>query len=217
MKIIIDDQYYTDESGENYYSDNKSKEEQLNSQYYNEDSNISFYDDKEESSQDVSLDGWDASVDNNFSETDKFSTYEPSNNESFKVVIEDEEIIEEEPVLRKSKRKHKDYDNYSSKGCITVICKLGSIDGVELKGAKINLYMLNGVSPKLCSTELTDSEGKVYFTNLESGCYRVISIVDRRYFEKPCYTTWNEVTIDKYNKEATVCVVNKIKASCSRR
>ncbi|MGL5381537.1 hypothetical protein, partial [Clostridium sp.] len=123
MKIIIDDQYYTDESGEIYYSDNKSREEQLNSQYYNEDGNISFYEEKEEISQNVSLDNCDESVDNNFSDTDKFSTYEPTNNESFKVVIEDEEIIEEEPVLRKSKRKHKDYDNYNSKGCITVICK----------------------------------------------------------------------------------------------
>ncbi|ATD56191.1 hypothetical protein BTM21_08350 [Clostridium chauvoei] len=103
------------------------------------------------------------------------------------------------------------------KGCITVVVKLGSKDGVELKGAKVNLYMLNGVSPKLCDTQLTNSEGKVNFENLEDGCYRVISIVDRRYFEKPCYINWNEVIIDQNLKEATVTVVNRIKACCCKK
>lgn len=103
------------------------------------------------------------------------------------------------------------------KGHIIVCVKLGSKDGVELKGAKVNLYMLNGVSPRLCESKLTDSEGKVIFDNLDDGCYRVISIVDRRYFEKPCYINWNEVIIDSNVKEATVCVVNRIKACCCRK
>ena len=50
------------------------------------------------------------------------------------------------------------------------------------------------------------------FENLKKGSYRVIAIVDRKYFEKPTYSPWNEVTIDKNTTEASVEVVNKIKA-----
>lgn len=117
-----------------------------------------------------------------------------------------------------------DYENnYNSnncncrKGLIEVTVKLGDRNGVEIKGAKINLYELNGVCPKLYESKLTDCNGKVIFKNLENGCYRVISLVDRRYFEKPSYITWNEVTIDDCVKEASIGVVNKIKPSCCRR
>lgn len=103
------------------------------------------------------------------------------------------------------------------KGSIIVHSRLGCKDGVELKGAKINLYVLNGVSPKLFSSKVTDAEGKVIFDNLDNGCYRVIAILDRKYFEKPCYITWNEVTIDSCCKEASIIVVNKIKDGCLRR
>ena len=47
--------------------------------------------------------------------------------------------------------------------------------------------MLNGISPRLISSKLTNEEGQVTFTNLKKGSYRVIAIVDRRYFEKPTY------------------------------
>ena len=42
-------------------------------------------------------------------------------------------------------------------------------------------------------------------------CYRVIAIVDRRFFQKPTYMQWNEVTIDEENQEETVIVINKIR------
>lgn len=103
------------------------------------------------------------------------------------------------------------------KGRIEVLVKLGDKNGIEIKGAKINLYELNGVCPKLYESKLTDCNGKAIFENLENGCYRVISLVDRRYFEKPTYITWNEVTIDNCVKDACICVVNKIKPSCCRR
>lgn len=103
------------------------------------------------------------------------------------------------------------------KGRIEVCVKLADKNGIEIKGAKINLYELNGVCPKLYESKLTDCNGKAIFENLENGCYRVISLVDRRYFEKPTYITWNEVTIDDCVKDANICVVNKIKPSCIRR
>lgn len=103
------------------------------------------------------------------------------------------------------------------KGTIDVFSKLGSKEGVELKGARINLYLLNGVSPKLYDSRFSDATGKVAFNDLPNGCYRIIAIVDRRFFEKPAYYNWNEVTIDRNNKNSSVLVVNKIKAGYYRR
>ncbi|MGL5085911.1 MAG: hypothetical protein ACRC68_09400, partial [Clostridium sp.] len=90
------------------------------------------------------------------------------------------------------------------KGEIVASVRLDNKNGVEIKSAKVNLYSLNGVCPKLHDSKLTDCNGEVAFTCLENGCYRVISIVDRRYFEKPIYTSWNEVTIDTCIKYANV-------------
>lgn len=39
----------------------------------------------------------------------------------------------------------------------------------------------------------------------------MIAIVDRRFFQKPTYMEWNEVTIDEENQEETVLVINKIR------
>ncbi|MDU5111231.1 MAG: calcium-binding protein [Clostridium sp.] len=104
-----------------------------------------------------------------------------------------------------------------AKGEIIVLSKLGSKDGVELKGARINLYILNGVSPRLFDSKFTDTRGIAEFKHLPNGAFRVISIVDRRFFEKPVYYNWNEVTIDKNNKLSNICVVNKIKQGYYRR
>ena len=104
-----------------------------------------------------------------------------------------------------------------TKGKIRVSVRLGDRNGIEIKGAKINLYELNGVCPRLYESKLTDRNGEVIFDNLENGCYRVISLVDRRFFEKPIYVTWNEVTIDNYLKEANICVLNRVKPSCLKR
>ena len=103
------------------------------------------------------------------------------------------------------------------KGCISILSKLGSKEGVEIKGARINLYLLNGVSPKLYDSKFSDEAGKVEFKNLSNGCYRVIAIVDRRFFEKPVYYNWNEVTIDANNKKANIVVVNRIKPGYYKR
>ena len=108
-------------------------------------------------------------------------------------------------------------DDCKSNGEIRVSVKLGDKNGIEIKSAKINLYELNGICPKLYKSKLTDCNGEVIFSDLENGCYRVISLVDRRFFEKPIYITWNEVIIDDSVKEAYICVVNRIKQSCLKR
>ena len=96
-------------------------------------------------------------------------------------------------------------------GKITVVSRLANKNGTLISSAKINLYVLNGVSPKLIETNYTDNLGKVTFENLKKGSYRVIAIVDRKYFEKPTYSPWNEVTIDKNTTEASIEVINKIR------
>lgn len=110
-----------------------------------------------------------------------------------------------------------DVKSVEEKGIIDVYSKLGSKEGIELRGARINLYLLNGVSPKLYDSKFTDGIGKVSFDNLPNGCYRIIAIVDRRYFEKPIYYNWNEVNIDRNNKHSSIVVVNKIKPGYYRR
>ena len=84
----------------------------------------------------------------------------------------------------------------SKVGKITVISKLADIRGSSISDAKINLYALNGLSPKMISSKFTDKDGVVIFDNLAEGSYRVIEIVNRKYFEKPTYIQWNEVTMN---------------------
>ncbi|MBB6624421.1 hypothetical protein [Clostridium gasigenes] len=169
------------------------------------------------------------------------SIYERSNNNEFDMEIQypeessyedstDEKHIEYEALDKKYEEKCEEKyeekyeekcevceENYDdSSGKIKVSVKLEDSNGVEIKGAKVNLYELNGVCPKLHESKLTDFKGEIIFDNLVNGCYRIISLVDRKFFEKPVYITWNEVTIDNSIKDANICVVNKIKPSCYR-
>ncbi len=89
--------------------------------------------------------------------------------------------------------------------------RLGDRKGKPISEAKVNLYALNGISPKLISSKLSDKNGIVVFDGLPEGSYRVIEIVNRRYFEKPTYIQWNEVTISKDLKEESIIVINRLK------
>lgn len=104
-----------------------------------------------------------------------------------------------------------EYIGQCIKGKIIVGVKLGDRRGKAISEAKINLYALNGLSPKLVSSKLTDRNGIVVFDGLPEGSYRVIEIVNRKYFEKPTYIQWNEVTINKDLREERIIVVNRIK------
>ena len=101
--------------------------------------------------------------------------------------------------------------NVEIKGKIRVVSKLGDRNGSNISDAKINLYALNGLSPKFISSKVTDKNGVVIFDNLSEGSYRVIEIVNRKYFEKPTYIQWNEVTINDELQEENIIVVNRVK------
>lgn len=107
---------------------------------------------------------------------------------------------------------HEKKDNCKEpKGEITVYSLLQCGESTAIKGIKINLYKLNGICPILVQSEYTDENGKVVFCELEEGSYRVIEMIDKKYFEKPSYIKWNEVTIDECNKSDIICIINKIR------
>lgn len=111
----------------------------------------------------------------------------------------------------KTNIKGKNKENKKINGKIIVTSRLGGENGTVISSARINLYALNGISPKLIHSKLTDTNGIVIFDNLSKGSYRVIAIVDRKYFEKPTYIEWNEVTINEDLTEENITVINKIK------
>ena len=102
-------------------------------------------------------------------------------------------------------------DNIVNNGEIVVTSVWDYGDNKYLQGVKINLYKINGLSPVLITSKITNEEGKVVFSEVEEGCYRIIEIVDKRYFEKPKYISWNEIIIDSANKNQKLTIVNRIK------
>lgn len=108
-------------------------------------------------------------------------------------------------------KENDEYIGQRVKGKIIVGVRLGDRRGKAISEAKINLYALNGLSPRLVSSKLTDKNGIVVFDGLPEGSYRVIEIINRKYFEKPTYIQWNEVTINKDLREESIIVVNRIK------
>ena len=107
-------------------------------------------------------------------------------------------------------------DNIVNDGEIVVTSIWECGDNECLQGVKINLYKINGLSPVLITSKITDEDGKVVFSEVKEGCYRIIEIVDKRYFEKPKYINWNEIIIDSVNKNQKLIIVNKIKRFVSQ-
>lgn len=120
-------------------------------------------------------------------------------------------INSNKPTKRYEDNREKLNKSKSINGKIIVYVKLGDIKGRSISEAKINLYALNGLSPKLVSSKLTNENGMVIFDELAEGSYRVIEIVNRKYFEKPTYIQWNEVTINEDLRKETIIIVNRIK------
>lgn len=102
-------------------------------------------------------------------------------------------------------------DEILDSGEIIVISILDCGENEYLQGVKINLYKINGLSPVLIKSQITDEKGKVVFSGVEEGCYRIIEIIDKKYFDKPKYINWNEIIIDSNNRKQKVVVVNKVK------
>ena len=244
MKIVIDDQYQSDENENGQYTIDENGnvnlfikvDEEINSgsivnsggtinesRIINDNNIINIAEeeniiklDSEDFSEDISED-----VDEDYYE-DLSDVIEEDNTKTFN----EEKILEERyrgysgiysEIENSLEEKYGKREAPEAKGEITVLSKLGTKEGVELKGARINLYILNGVSPRLFDSKFTDSRGVAEFKNLPNGSFRVISIVDRRFFEKPVYYNWNEVTIDKSNKRTDICVVNRIKPGYYKR
>ena len=107
-------------------------------------------------------------------------------------------------------------DNIVNNGEIVVTSVWDYGDNEYLQGMTINLYKINGLSPVLVASKITDQEGKAVFSEVEEGCYRIIEIIDKRYFEKPKYINWNEIIIDSANKNQKLIIVNKIKRFVSQ-
>ena len=98
-------------------------------------------------------------------------------------------------------------------GKIIVNVFMESKNGNKMEGIKINLYRINGFSPQLEISKLTDKNGVVIFDNLSPGNYRVIEIIDKEIYEKPIYKSWNEVNISNYLKETVIDIINRKKRS----
>lgn len=110
---------------------------------------------------------------------------------------------------QENKVKYNCSETKNTKGTIIVHTLMDSINGKKLKGIKINLYRINGVSPYLVSSKYSDENGIVKFSNIEDGNYRVIEIINKKVYEKPSYVKWNEINISNYLKEETIYVINK--------
>ena len=97
------------------------------------------------------------------------------------------------------------------KGKIVVTCKLNTASGEPIGGVTIKLFKMNGNSPILVGSKLTNSIGKCEFTNLENGNYRVVEIIDKCVFERPQYVPCNEVNITPTDKFGQVLIINRIR------
>ena len=128
----------------------------------------------------------------------------------------EEKINDQEFILNTNNTDYRTIgEKVFNKGEIIVTSILECGENEYLKGVKINLYKINGLSPVLIKSEITDEKGTVVFSEIEEGCYRIIEIIDKRYFEKPKYINWNEIIIDKTNKSQKIIIVNKIKRNVS--
>lgn len=125
-------------------------------------------------------------------------TYTDGRNKCFTVNSEGEHLKDEEEIIE-------------DKGEITVFSTIKSKDGTKIRGVKVNLYEINGITPKLVQSLETDCDGKVVFSNIPNGNYRIIQLIDKRYFDKPTYIGWNEVKIDYENTKETIYAINYIK------
>lgn len=131
---------------------------------------------------------------NKYEDTDKEQNQEDLNIEQNKIKIEYED----------------EKENFKN-GTIIVKSIIDYGKQELLKGVKINLYKINGLSPILVKSKITNEHGEVIFSNIEEGSYRIIELINKEFFEKPKYINWNEITINCDNKKEKVLIINKLK------
>ena len=144
--------------------------------------------------------------------------YYECNDKNHKVEIldEDKEEVKDQKFILNTDSSNTEETLFVN-GKIVVTSVLDCGEREYLQGVKINLYKINGLSPILITSKITDEEGNVVFTEVEEGCYRIIEIIDKRYFEKPKYINWNEIIIDNVNKNEKLIIINRIKKICIKK
>lgn len=158
---------------------------------------------------------------------DKIKYYDCSENNCIFEIIEndddDQDLKEDDMMPRDDISKEEKVKKYTDEikvsndknianGKIVVKALLDCGKEEVLEGVKVNLYKINGLSPILVKSNITDSDGKTIFSDVEEGNYRVIEVIDKKYFEKPKYINWNEITIDNINKTDSIIVINRLKS-----
>ncbi|WP_244834920.1 prealbumin-like fold domain-containing protein [Clostridium sp. BJN0001] len=139
------------------------------------------------------------------------------NNIQMEEIEENKNQKETQKIHVQKKENKKMHVNKKEGGKIHVKSILDCGHNEYLEGVKINLYRINGLNPSLVESKITDKKGNVDFLNLPNGSYRVIEIIDKRYFEKPKYNKWNEINIGYDNRESSVIIINKIKRFYARK
>lgn len=153
----------------------------------------------------------------NLSAGDNKIKYYECNNDSYIFEIVEDKILPEEDKCEICNIEAKEEINYEEKedkiigGSIMIKSIIDCGKHEILKGVKINLYKINGLSPILIKSKVTDENGEVVFSNIEEGSYRIIEIINKEFFEKPKYINWNEITINSNNKKEKILIVNKLK------
>lgn len=159
----------------------------------------------------------------------KIKYYGSSDNNCIFEILDDknedgkEEILKSEPEIINNNHNNiqmeeiKEEIKYEEGGKIHVKAILDCGHNEYLEGVKINLYRINGLNPSLVASKITDKRGNVNFSDLPNGSYRVIEIIDKKYFEKPKYNKWNEINIGPETKESSLIIINKIKRFYARK
>ena len=114
------------------------------------------------------------------------------------------------PDLEHHEKCHEEHHCHK-KGKIVVTCKLNTASGEPIGGVTIKLFKINGNSPILVGSKLTNSLGKCEFNHLENGNYRVVEIIDQSVFERPQFVPSNEVNITSSDKFGQVLIINRIR------
>ena len=101
-------------------------------------------------------------------------------------------------------------------GKIEVVSTLGNINGKRIIGLEVKLYKVSDVCTMEIEEKVIDCNGIAKFCDLENGTYRVVQLIDSKYFNKPKYINWNEVLINDNDKSVKIYVVNTIR-SCKKQ
>ena len=94
------------------------------------------------------------------------------------VIVNESENFQNENYKLKQSNLYSSDDVEVNYGEISVKSILDCGEQEYIQGVKINLYKINGLSPVLIDSKVTDGRGMVIFSGVVEGCYRVIEIID---------------------------------------